>query len=149
VNNSADIDPIRIDELGEAECIELLERSTGGRVGFSDDIAGMTILPVNHLFSRGAVVFRTSNGSALDRIRDGREVAFEVDEMDRQSETGWSVLVRGRASLVTEQQWLASLVDTGVRPWAPGHRDAWIQILPEQMTGRVIRKQRGPSTLPR
>jgi uncharacterized protein len=153
VNTSAtergDIDPVRMDELDDAECVQLLEGCTSGRVGFGDGADGMTILPVNHLFSRGAVVFRTSVGSALDRIRDGREVAFEVDEMDRQSETGWSVLVRGHASLVTEQQWLASLSDTDVHPWAPGHRDLWIQIQPERMTGRVIRMQRGPSTLPR
>jgi nitroimidazol reductase NimA-like FMN-containing flavoprotein (pyridoxamine 5'-phosphate oxidase superfamily) len=138
----------RIDELDDEHCIELLEACMSGRVGFNDDADGVTVLPVNFLYSRGAVVFRTSDGSALDRIRDGRQVAFEADEMDRQSETGWSVLVRGQASLITDQQWLASLADTEVRPWAPGHRDLWIQIQPDRMTGRVIRKYRGPSTLP-
>jgi uncharacterized protein len=139
--------PVRMDELDDDACILLLEACTSGRVGFNDDADGVTILPVNCLFSRGAVVFRTADGSPLDRLRDGRQVAFEADGTDRQTETGWSVLVRGNASLITDQQWLASLADTEVHPWAPGHRDVWIQIQPHRMTGRTIR--RGPSTLPR
>jgi uncharacterized protein len=130
----------RMDKLDDDDCIELLERCTSGRVGFKDDSDGVTILPVNCVFSRGAVLFRTGAGSPLDRMRDGRQVAFQADEVDSRTASGWSVLVRGRASLVTEQQWLASLADTEVHPWAPGHRDLWIEIHPDRMTGRIIRR---------
>jgi nitroimidazol reductase NimA-like FMN-containing flavoprotein (pyridoxamine 5'-phosphate oxidase superfamily) len=133
---------VKMYELEEESCRDLLERCTFGRVAFDDDTEGVTILPVNCLFSGDAVLFRTAPDSALDRLRDGRQVAFEADSLDPVGESGWSVLVRGRASLVTEQQRLASLADTEVHPWAPGHRDLWIEVVPDRITGRIIRRER-------
>lgn len=135
-----------IDELEIEACVDLLEQCSFGRVAFPDDRDGLTVLPVNCLFSRGSVLFRTAPGSSLDRARDGRPVAFETDHADRQTSSGWSVLVRGRAALVTDPQRLAALADTEIHPWAPGHRDLWIEIVPETITGRSIRREHQPWT---
>jgi nitroimidazol reductase NimA-like FMN-containing flavoprotein (pyridoxamine 5'-phosphate oxidase superfamily) len=133
---------VKMYALDAEACIDLLERCRFGRVGFVDGSEGVSVLPVNCLYSGGVVLFRTAAGSALDRLRDGGPVSFETDDIDPDTQSGWSVLVRGRASLVTDQQRLASLGDTEVHPWAPGHRDLWIEIVPDRITGRMIRRQR-------
>jgi nitroimidazol reductase NimA-like FMN-containing flavoprotein (pyridoxamine 5'-phosphate oxidase superfamily) len=133
---------VKMYALDEQACIDLLDRCRFGRVAFLDSNAGVTVLPVNCLYSGGAVLFRTAAGSALDRLRDRGRVSFETDDIDPDAQSGWSVLVRGRASLVTDQRRLASLADTEVHPWAPGHRDLWVEIVPDQITGRMIRRER-------
>jgi hypothetical protein len=52
------------------------------------------------------------------------------------------VLARGTATRVTDTERLASLAEVPVQPWAPGHRDVWIEIRPDCLTGRMIKRQR-------
>jgi uncharacterized protein len=127
-------------ELDDDVCRDLLARCRFGRVGF--DERGPAILPVNAVFADGAVLFRTAAGSSLDRNIVGQAVAFETDHIDPTGESGWSVLVRGTATRVTDSERLASLADVPVHPWVPGHRDVWIEIRPHSLTGRMIKRQR-------
>ena len=53
--------------------------------------------PVNFVFARGCVIFRTSD-AMVDTITG--VVAFEVDHVDEAISEGWSVLVRGHARLI-------------------------------------------------
>jgi nitroimidazol reductase NimA-like FMN-containing flavoprotein (pyridoxamine 5'-phosphate oxidase superfamily) len=103
---------------------------------------GLTVLPVNCVFSGDDVLFRAQAGSALDRLDDGRVVAFEADHVDPISESGWSVLVRGTATHLTDPERIAALADAGTHAWAPGPHDRWTQIHPQQITGRIIYRQR-------
>ncbi len=129
-------------ELDEEVCRQMLARCTFGRVAFGDADEGLTVLPVNCLFSNDAVLFRAQAGSALDRLGAGRVVAFEADHIDPIAESGWSVLVRGTATHLRDAERLAALAETAVHPWAPGRRDRWIEIHAQQLTGRIIRRSR-------
>ncbi len=132
---------VKMYELEADVCQRFLVRCTFGRVAFDDDDEGLTVLPVNCVFSGDVVVFRTQAGSMLDRLGPGRVVAFEADHIDPISESGWSVLVRGTATHVVDAERIAALVETGEHAWAPGPHDRWIEIEPQQITGRIIYRQ--------
>ncbi len=65
-------------------------------------------------------------------------VAFEVDGVDEATRTGWSVLVRGEATEVTDPAELARLRQLPLSPWAPGAKTRYVRILPTVLTGRRI-----------
>jgi nitroimidazol reductase NimA-like FMN-containing flavoprotein (pyridoxamine 5'-phosphate oxidase superfamily) len=134
-------------ELEDESCRRLLSVTRFGRVAL-DDGGGPVVLPVNALFADDRVVFRTAPGSALDQAAARHLlVAYEVDHADTDAESGWSVLVRGHAAPLSETAFLAALTDTEVRPWAPAGRDRWIEIRAEQITGRLIGRERSASDL--
>src|SRR3954452_18229800 len=88
--------PRRFGLLPATECHALLRSHTIGRVGWNT-LDGPQILPVTYVVREGAVIFRTAPYGALSELRNVRQVAFEVDEFDVTTRTGWSVLVRGTA----------------------------------------------------
>lgn len=133
---------IKMYELEEDVCQQMLARCTFGRVAFGDSDVGLTILPVNCVFSHGTVLFRAQAGSTLDHLGAGRVVAFEADDIDQTAESGWSVLVRGTATHLRDSERIAALAESATHPWAPGPRDRWIEIHPQQITGRIIRRHR-------
>jgi uncharacterized protein len=124
-------------ELSKSECFELLAREGLGRVAVVDDL-GPVVLPVNFILDRHMVIFRTSEGTKLDAACRGSRVAFEIDGTDTAAHTGWSVLVRGEATEVTDPAELARLRKLPLGPWAPGVRAHYVRILPAALTGRRI-----------
>jgi nitroimidazol reductase NimA-like FMN-containing flavoprotein (pyridoxamine 5'-phosphate oxidase superfamily) len=133
---------VKMYDLEPDVCRQFLARCTFGRVAFGDETEGLTVLPVNCVFTGDGIRYPTQPGSPLDRLGDGRPVAFEADHVDPISESGWSVLVRGTAAAVTDPEQLAALADTSTHAWAPGAHDRWIEIQPQQITGRIIYRQR-------
>lgn len=131
-----------LDELDESECLRLLSPGGVGRIAYNGRY-GPTVLPVNYRVSRGAVVFRTTAGGAMEAdLRTGLEgveymVAFEVDRIEEDTRTGWSVLVQGSLHHVTDEE-LAEAQGSGVSPWAGGDRRQYLRIAPARMTGRRI-----------
>jgi uncharacterized protein len=129
----------RLEALSEAECRELLASHHFGRIGVVIDHHPV-ILPVNYVFEGGRVAIRTDPGTKLTAAAQG-QVAFEVDEIDEPSRTGWSVLIAGVGYDVTDaldamsEQLRTFPVDT----WAPGQKSCWIRIEAEAITGRRIR----------
>lgn len=123
------------EELDTAECFRLLAQATVGRVAIltSDDDAPF-VAPVNYALDGHAIVFRTAAGTKLSGLH--HRVSFEVDELDHLRRTGWSVLVRGYARSAT--QW--EVAHLPLTPWAPGRRDHWVRIEPDDddVTGRRI-----------
>jgi hypothetical protein len=90
------------DSMSEAECRSLLESRTFGRVGVTS--GGLpVILPVRYLFTEGAITFRTGRGTKLRAAESGDVLAFEVDAYDAETGEGWSVLVLGRATVLTTE----------------------------------------------
>jgi hypothetical protein len=81
-------------ELSEADCKELLAQHSAGRIGFMAG-DGPQILPVTYQFRNGSVVFRTSPAGPLAELVRRTSVAFEIDNIDEQNKSGWSVLVGG------------------------------------------------------
>jgi nitroimidazol reductase NimA-like FMN-containing flavoprotein (pyridoxamine 5'-phosphate oxidase superfamily) len=133
---------VKMYELEEDVCRQMLARCKFGRVAFGNDDEGLTILPVNCVCTDDAVLFRAQAGSVLDRLGAGRVVAFEADHVDPVAESGWSVLVRGTATHLRDRRRIAALAETSAHSWAPGRRDRWIEIHPQQITGRIIRRYR-------
>ena len=127
----------QIRELTRAECFELLAVEQLGRVAVTDD-RGPVVFPVNFVLDRHTVVFRTGPGTKLHAASQGRRVCFEADGTDAATRTGWSVLVRGEITEVTDPAELARLRELPLRVWAPGGRDHYVRILPAVLTGRRI-----------
>ena len=127
-----------IEELSETACAQLLGAHHFGRIGVI--VAGSpVILPVNYLYREGRVAVRTDPGTKLTAAAMGN-VAFEIDEVDEESHTGWSVLVRGTGFDVTDSLDFVSeeMRRFPVDTWAPGDKASWIRIEPLAVTGRRI-----------
>jgi len=138
VNSSHDDPPeAGFEALGEEECLRLLSRETVGRVAVQIDSLP-AIFPVNYLFARGGIYFRTGEGTKLAAAARHAVVAFEVDEIDRLYHAGWSVLAVGTAEEVTEPADLAWAARQPLRPWAPGARMHLVRIVPDLVSGRRI-----------
>src|SRR5690349_20535914 len=87
-------------EIGRDECLELLETKSVGRIGFCTK-SGAVVLPVNHAVIGGEIVVRIApSGQTARYLRDHApepDLTFEVDDVDDDTESGWSVLVTGTA----------------------------------------------------
>ncbi|MEU3340755.1 pyridoxamine 5'-phosphate oxidase family protein [Streptomyces sp. NPDC006668] len=125
-------------ELERPECLRLLAKVPVGRIVHTRQ-ALPAVLPVNFtLDGDGAVLLRTSAASELARLVDGVVVAFEVDEVDAATHSGWSVVVTGPAMVVTDPAEHERLIRTGPRSWVPSPREVFVRIEPELVTGREL-----------
>ncbi len=118
-------------------CVALLsETTTVGRVAFAGP-AGQELLPVNFVYRDGFIYLATQGSSALAPLADGiADVAFEVDHIDRLSQSGWSVVAKGRSERVDV------IPGRQPRPWATGVRELFVKIVPESITGRHVMQRR-------
>ena len=117
-------------------CLRLLESVPVGRVSFCTDGEVVT-LPVNHVVDGQDMVFRTDRGSKLSAADRRDHVAFEADDYDPRTRTGWSVLVKGRAEVVHDDTEIQRLSRLGLYPWVTAvDRPFWIRIRPTSVTGR-------------
>jgi uncharacterized protein len=123
--------------LTKSECLGLLAGQHLGRVVLVDD-RGPIAVPVNFVLDRHTVVFRSGEGIKVDAASRGAYVAFEVDAADEATRTGWSVLVRGQATEITDADDLARVRQLLLYPWAPGAKTHYVRILPSVLTGRRI-----------
>jgi nitroimidazol reductase NimA-like FMN-containing flavoprotein (pyridoxamine 5'-phosphate oxidase superfamily) len=124
-------------ELTRSECFGLLAEQHLGRVVLVDD-RGPVAFPVNFVLDGHTVLFRTDDGTKLRIAGRRAQVAFEIDGADEPTRTGWSVLVRGEATEVTDADELARVQQLPVCAWAPGPKSHYIRILPAALTGRRI-----------
>ena len=132
---------ISYDQLVDDVCWRLLARSSFGRVVFCQD-GEPGALPVNCAVIDRTIVFRTSADTTFFEFIHGSRVAFEADHTDHIAESGWSVLVRGTLHEVTDAAEIEALASLPVHPWAPGKRDRWMRIVPDNVTGRTISRHR-------
>jgi len=127
-----------ITELDTDDCDALLGSTPIGRVAFVLD-GHLSVYPVNYEWVEGTVVFRTITGEKLSAAKQFSDVAFEVDEWDIRTRTGWSVLVRGVAEPVTEWAEVEQLEQLDLVPWANDEwRRQWVRIVPSEITGRRV-----------
>jgi nitroimidazol reductase NimA-like FMN-containing flavoprotein (pyridoxamine 5'-phosphate oxidase superfamily) len=133
----ADVDRNGLEILGRAECFRLLATATLGRVGITCG-ALPTVLPVNFRLVGDRIVFRTGVGTKLAAGTRNAIIAFEVDDIDPFSHTGWSVVVTGEAGEVTEPDELAELAYANIPRWAPSDDDRVVAVSTPMMSGRRI-----------
>jgi uncharacterized protein len=128
-------------------CLQLLTTVPVGRVGFLAD-GEIVVLPVNYVMDGQDPVFCTARGLKLSAAEGQNVVAFEADEYDERTKSGWSVLVNGRAFEVDEKAEIRRLNGLGLNPWADtADRPFWIRIRPSSVTGRQTPAD-GPSCQP-
>lgn len=123
----------RVHDLDREECLELLESLKVGRIVFVDD-SGPDALPVNYVMDGSDVLVATTPYGAIARGATNERVAFEVDEIFGYSESGWSVVVRGRATRESPFDPPPELP----YPWAEGNRSYVLRIRADQITGRRL-----------
>jgi nitroimidazol reductase NimA-like FMN-containing flavoprotein (pyridoxamine 5'-phosphate oxidase superfamily) len=127
-------------ELTRDECLRLLTSQDFGRVVVNIGEGPPVIRPVNYVFDQPtqSVVFRSAPGSKLHALRHSDTAAFEIDGVDEDSQTGWSVIIHGVASEVTNPVEISRLDRLGLEPWAPGPKPRWVQIRAHTVSGRRI-----------
>ena len=130
-----EVDPQGLEVLSWAQCLRLIRRRTIGRVVLSVDSLPAAF-PVNYGFLDDDVVFRTAPASKLSAALEGAVVAFQVDRLDPVLQSGWSVLVRGRADVLSDPDDLIRAGRLGLRPTAPGERPFFVRIRSEMVSGR-------------
>ena len=85
-------------------------------------------------------MFRVGDHSSLRTLLES-PVGFEVDQLDPDSGSGWSVLVRGMAREVPMEEvpaLISLMKETSPRPWAEGVHNVWVVIDPSEITGRRL-----------
>ncbi|MFR9800954.1 pyridoxamine 5'-phosphate oxidase family protein [Pseudonocardia sp. RS010] len=124
-------------EIDRAECLRLLATADLGRVIYTEG-AMPAAHPVTYVLDREEIVFRSAGGPTLVAATRGAVVAFQVDEIDADDHTGWSVLGIGQAYEVTERSRLSTLVRLGRSPWPTGRNGHAISIPLARLTGRRL-----------
>ncbi|WP_204017503.1 pyridoxamine 5'-phosphate oxidase family protein [Sphaerimonospora thailandensis] len=132
------LDSAGLEILSRDECLELLDSTPIGRIVFTDR-ALPAVQPVNFCLFEENVVIRTMAGSKLAAAARNAIVAFEIDDFDIDFRWGWSVTAVGHARAVSDPEEIARLSRLPLSPWAPGNRDHFILMAPEQISGRRIR----------
>lgn len=128
-----------IEVLDVADCWRRLASQPIGRVAFIDaDVPH--VLPVNYAVDDGSLVFRTS--SLFADVDAPVPIAFETDQSEPESRTGWSVVVRGSLARVVDADDIERYERAGLSGWAPGERNLWFRIVPRRVTGRAIGRRR-------
>jgi nitroimidazol reductase NimA-like FMN-containing flavoprotein (pyridoxamine 5'-phosphate oxidase superfamily) len=129
-------------ELDRGEAMRLLASVEVGRVVFTRE-ALPAIRPVNHLVDAGRVIVRTRLTAKVSvavqaRPNPGVVVAYEADDLDPQRRTGWSVVVIGRATTITDPDQIARYEQL-LQPWVNMVMDTVIAIEPQIVTGiRIV-----------
>jgi hypothetical protein len=124
--------------LPSQECWQLLRTVSVGRlaVWVYDH---PDIFPINYKVDHGTVVFRTGAGTKLSASLGEAPVALEADGVDADAGVAWSVVVKGQAGAVERTQEVLDTVGLLLFPWQTGHKDHFIRIVPDSITGRRFR----------
>lgn len=129
----------KFDVMSRLECYQMLATTVVGRIGVIVEEYPL-IIPVNYATDGDAVVLRTAPGTVVAHA-DGAKVTFQVDGFDSAEKSGWSVLLRGQAAVLTVEdsnELIERTRETHVLPWAPGQRHLWMRINPDSISGRRI-----------
>jgi nitroimidazol reductase NimA-like FMN-containing flavoprotein (pyridoxamine 5'-phosphate oxidase superfamily) len=130
-----DFETPELRRLTRDECLRLMGSVPVGRIVYTRQALPAVEL-VNFVLDHGDIVFRTDAGGKLGAAVRGSVVAFEVDSLDFERHTGWSVTVVGQCQPVTDSQELMRLRETELTPWAPGEREHFVRIPPTIVNGR-------------
>lgn len=135
--DTAAIDRNGLEILDREECLLLLGSAVLGRVGVTIG-ALPVILPVNFRLIGDRIVFRTGVGTKLDAATHHAVVAFEVDDMEPLSHSGWSVVVTGPTREVTDPVALEELARANIPKWSHTADERVVEIEAVMVSGRRI-----------
>ena len=128
-----------LEELTPSQCLALIAAGGLGRVGINVE-ALPVILPVDFALLDNDIVVRTVPGTKLNAALAGAVVAFQTDFSDTSTGNAWSVLVRGMAHELTNQDDLVEAHQLGLRSWSDdSSNDRFVRIESRIVTGRRLR----------
>jgi len=122
-----------VEELSEASCWTLLEKSSFGRLAVSIDDQPQ-IFPVDFSAISPHILFRSADGTKLRELARGGRIAFEVDS--RGASEAWSIVVNGVAQLVTDPEEIAVADRAPLPAWIPTAPYVYVRITPTTIRGR-------------
>ena len=133
-----DDEPGVLRRLDRATCLELLATRRTGRLAYVARAGVPDIVPVNLAVDGGRLLVRSGPGPKLQAAERREVVAVEVDDIDEDTRTGWSVVVAGRARRLHTSE--AAQIPPGVLPeaWARGPRSSVITIDLTRVEGRRL-----------
>lgn len=140
----------QLTDLSVEECLGLIRTHVVGRIALRTP-EGLRIFPVNYSVVGDDIYIRTLPYGSIANNAHQAEVAFEVDRVDEQRHSGWSVLAAGTARRLEDPDEVKAVRgDQGPQPWADGQRNLYFKIECEQITGRRIepRTDEGSSVFP-
>ncbi|NUR59543.1 MAG: pyridoxamine 5'-phosphate oxidase family protein [Catenulispora sp.] len=128
-----------IEYLDQDEALALVATASVGRVVYSR-YAMPAVHLVNFKLDGPDVIFKTRKGAKFGAAVADTVIAFEVDQVDDATRSGWTVTLTGRSSLVTSPAEKARLAGLGIDPWLPD-REYFIRVRTQVITGRRIQPQ--------
>ncbi|MDQ0144246.1 MULTISPECIES: pyridoxamine 5'-phosphate oxidase family protein [Pseudarthrobacter] len=132
--NSAATEP-EIKELGVHDCWRYLRSTSLCRIAFTDG-GGVENYPVNFVPTNGTLLIRTGEGTKLASLPDRKAVAVEADGMNQYGTIAWSVILKGHAMVVSDDEEIRDAMEAGLSPWQPGRKNVLVRITPEDINGR-------------
>lgn len=130
-------DIVELKTLDRTECLGLLALRSVGRVVFTD-AAMPAAFPVNYRLVDTEVIFRVTSGGRLAAATKDKVIAFQVDDIDPRTHTGWSVLGVGEAYEVVDQRRLGRLAHEVPAPWPPHHSLRTMALPLRVLSGRRL-----------
>ena len=125
-----------LQRLSVGRCFELLDTHSTGRLAYLARAGAPDLVPVNYVLRDGVILIQTGPGPKLQAAERRELVAFEVDDIDRDTRSGWSVVITGRAERLSYSD--AAALDLPA-PWANGIRRHTMRITPRHVEGRRMR----------
>ena len=122
--------------LSRDACLELLRSRSVGRLAYVARTGVPDVVPVNYVLAGDDVLIRSGPGPKLQAAERRDVVAFEVDHIDEDAHSGWSVVVHGTATRLSAAE--AARLPVDARPWAVGPRSHVIRVRPQRITGRRL-----------
>ncbi len=132
----------KLDVLAESECWALIgERGVGRIVLYAEGGQAPVVLPLNYATVGHELFVETRIGHVVQSTIErsgGRSIAsFEVDRIDEVQHAGWSVLLRGEATMADASDTAGTAV-AAPHPWIGTEGTVAVRIKPHEITGRRI-----------
>ncbi len=133
-----DDEPGSLVRLDRATCLELLASRRTGRLAYVARAGVPDVVPVNLALDGDRLLVRSGPGPKLQAAERREVLAVEVDDVDEDRRTGWSVVVAGRARRLHTTE--AARIPDDVLPdvWARGPRSSVIAIELTRVDGRRL-----------
>ena len=130
--------PGALSRLSREECLEHLRSRSVGRLAYVGRAGVPDVVPVNYALLGEDLLLRSGAGPKLQAAERRDVVAFEVDDIDEDTRTGWSVVAAGRATRLTPDEHRALPAGALPEAWATGPRWAVVRIRPTRIEGRRL-----------
>ena len=113
---------------------DLLAGERLGRLAVLSTNGGIDIYPINYVVDGETLVFRTAEGTKLSSVQANAEVTFEIDAWNE--EDGISVVAKGHANAVTDEEEIAQIETLGLKPWVPTFKTFFVRIYIKEIQAR-------------